>query len=819
MSDLYDENDRNDDNPEQRHRNLHGSLQQGISSAARRSQSNNISDNGQNTSNIAPDGNPVNPISNSMSDNGYSNMGSINPDSQSTDNMDPFGSSSTSEDIGNGFSDDTLSGSLNDNGLPSGAVGSDNAGSSTSSLANNTQAAGGAESLSSMAGAGETLGATGIASGTPAAASAEAGAGAAAAAASSPAWVPVLLIILVVVIILFLIIFFAIVLSIIPGSSQSYQDTEYGNQDDEIAAKVNYNFTDDDLMIVDTPYNYGHPYQQGSNLYASAIEDALEKSFASYCIGQIDQIKPTFFENLMNKFKGLLKKPYHNKQVTLDYFLDENPYPYNLRTGEDSYYSIRDYLCTIKKTGIISDSDVMIDLSTAHEIPENELNNDINFAEILSVFGQEEAYNWKTCKYQDYVTFLNSETTQKLFYEMYVEKDNPTYVITCKKDESYITDEGGTATKTVVKTVEKQFGGEDFEFDAEAELGSGWEIDEVYFYYKIYVMPYGLRELYEMIKAEEWESFMEDTNQTFHFQTNRGLLDYSELYLRTYVREEKPDPISPERPSDIYERSELYLGPDYRDERSPLSIARTPPDGAAPFVVGSTASGRSPVFYFEISINDGYSAKEEVPEWDDPDPIPKEDIVYPEDSVILDMPVYINQGDYPNSIRGCLLHSIKQEGCMDCSYTMCEEYFHNKNLSISNVSASYVGANCMMDGQRFCVDNLMTVTGDIIYSQSSIMSEIRNGNPVVLHIRGTWSYGGRVLHRSSGGHFLVIMGYDSKGFFFYDPGMRANTAVQGNGTSIPYEAFTHGGLTSCKFRQIHSITGSPMKFLPGHEPK
>ncbi|MDE6627709.1 MAG: C39 family peptidase [Lachnospiraceae bacterium] len=818
MTELYDENDENSG---QSQHNLPGNLQQGISKAAKRIRNNNISDNPQNSGNIVPNGNPINPSANSTSDNGQPNMDSINPDSQGIDSLDPSGSNPSAEDIGNGLSNDSLGGPINDTGLTSGAAGSETAGSTASALSNSAGATVGGETAASAVGAGEALGATGAVVGTTASASAEvaAGAGAVAATASAPAWVPVLICIVVVVLVIFFIICFAILLSMIPGSSQSYQDTEYGNQDDEIAAQVNYNFTDDDLMIVDTTYNYGHPYQQGSNLYASAIEEALEKSFASYCIGQIDQLKPTFFESLANKFKGLVNKPYHNKQVTLDYFLDENPYPYNLRTGEDSYYSIRDYLYTIKKTGIITDSDVKIDFSTAHVIPENELNNDINFAEILSVFGQEDAYNWKTCKYQDYVAFLNSETTQKLFYEMYVEKDNPTYAITCKKNESYTTDEGGTATRTVFQTVEKQFGGEEFEFDAESELGEGWETDEVYFYYKIFVMPYGLRELYEMIKEAEWESFMEETNQTFHFQTNRGLLDYSELYLRTYVREEKPDPISPERPFDIYERSELYLGPDYRDERSPLSVARTPHDEAAPFVVGSTASGRSPVFYFEMSINDGYSVEEGVPDWDDKDPLPKEDIVYPPDSVILDMPVYINQGDYPYNLRGCHRHSIKQEGCMDCSYTMCEEYFHNKNLSITNVSSSYVGINCMMDGQRFCLDNLMTATGDSPYSQASIMSEIRNGNPVVLHIRGTWSYGGRVLHRSSGGHFLVVMGYDSKGFFFYDPGMRANTAVKGNGTSIPYAAFTYGGLTSCKYRKIHSITGSPMKFLPGHEPK
>lgn len=684
------------------------------------------------------------------------------------------------------------------------------------------------EVTASAGGAGAATASTSI-GGTAAAAGATAGAasvaGASSAGAAGTAITGVVsasaapIIIAVVIVIVLFVIFFAIMLYMMPGSSQSYQDTEYGNQDEVVPAKVNYNFTNNNLEIVNTPYDYAHPYMQGSTLYSEAIESALEKSFSSYCIGQINELKPTAFENLINFFKGLAKKPYHKKQATLDFFLNENPYPYNLRLSRNSFYTVRDYLNTVRKAGSLDDGDVKIDFTGARVIPENELNNDINFAEILSVFGQEEKLNWKTCKYEDYVAFLNSETTQKLFYEMYVEEENPVYVITCKKPEQYTDDEGIVQTRIRSKTIEKQFGGVEFEFDPEKEFGPGWKLDEVYFYYKIYVMPYGLRELYEMIKGSEWETFLEATNETFHFQTNRGLINYNELYLRTYVREEKPDPISPDRPYDIYERSNLYLGPDYREERSPLSVTRTPPDISKEHVVNTTANGRSPVFYFEISINDGYSTEEDIPEWDEGEPIPKEEIAYPDESVILDMPVYINQGDYPDSLRGCFLHSIKTEGCMDCSYTMCYDYFFRENLAISYVSLSYVLTTCQMDGVRFCADHGMNVTGDTLYSQAPIMSEIREGNPVILHIKGYWNYGGKKYHGTSNGHFLVIMGYDTNGFYVYDPGMRSNTYANGTGEPIPYEAFTHGGLISCNYRVIHKLTGSPRMFLSGHEPK
>lgn len=170
-------------------------------------------------------------------------------------------------------------------------------------------------------------------------------------------------------------------------------------------------------------------------------------------------------------------------------------------------------------------------------------------------------------------------------------------------------------------------------------------------------------------------------------------------------------------------------------------------------------------------------------------------------SVILPMNQYINQGSgsWSQVKRGGIgsNDTVKQSGCIDCSYLMVASYYNNTTYNVGSIlsKSKYYSGNQFLSGP-FLGDYGLSQSVHSGYSQQGIRDAIDMGHPVILHIRGTFSF-----HPRNSGHFLVIMGYNDDGFMFYDPGSNANSyCITGN--VIPYNAFTNGPGTIPEYRVI-----------------
>lgn len=160
-----------------------------------------------------------------------------------------------------------------------------------------------------------------------------------------------------------------------------------------------------------------------------------------------------------------------------------------------------------------------------------------------------------------------------------------------------------------------------------------------------------------------------------------------------------------------------------------------------------------------------------------PEGVLRPDFVFPEvdGSGILNMFMYLNQGDYANIIRGASKESVKQSGCLDCSIAMIAMYYLRRNIPIQNVSR-FANSKGQLDAPS-ALAQFGLRQGSNTYGNfaNGVINEINSGRPPIIHIRGRWvSSNGDVLHKSGNGHFMVATGYDSTGLYVYDPGRRAN---------------------------------------------
>ena len=143
---------------------------------------------------------------------------------------------------------------------------------------------------------------------------------------------------------------------------------------------------------------------------------------------------------------------------------------------------------------------------------------------------------------------------------------------------------------------------------------------------------------------------------------------------------------------------------------------------------------------------------------------------------------YINQGDYPDVIRGLSKETIKKSGCLDSTVAMIASFWSGKQVPVTFVS-QYVGAGAQLDTARALSQFGLRQSGNIYGNfVDGVKAELNAGHPPIVHIRGEWgSY-----HTSSNGHFLTIYSYDDNGFYVMDPGKRANHY-------IPYSAWASAG--------------------------
>lgn len=436
----------------------------------------------------------------------------------------------------------------------------------------------------------------------------------------------------------------------------------------------------------------------------------------------------------------------------------EQPYPYTRMHTDGFYYTIDDFL--------------------NDRIPDDELNNDLNYAEIICVLSQKSDYANMAFSYSEFYDLLINDRVSDLFYEMRinsyqyfyidsnrqlikVEQSNVNSITDAINDGRIQADPDFVLKHTYRPSL--KFGNPEYR----EQISGDEEEEEIFilpYYLDITIMPYGLRELYAIAEIDPY-----DSNFNVHTMYNIDVLDENERWTRARFQSNT-------------------LGISLDDKRDEWS-----------FAISCTDTGRSAYAYMDESLNSGSS----IGVWD---PVGGGYQKYNPtgESVILDMPQYINQGDYPNNFRGTDGKgvTIKQAGCTDCSYTMAAAYFNRKKYDIVKISAEYVSENQFQTARFLSEYNMMQEPSKEPFDLTKITSYITAGDPVILYIKGYWEYGGTIYHGTENGHFLLIMGYDENGLYVYDPGRRSNTE---NGP-IPYDAFAY--METKEIRHVSSKSGT-----------
>lgn len=503
-------------------------------------------------------------------------------------------------------------------------------------------------------------------------------------------------------------------------------------------------------------------------IYEAIIDKAIDFAFRDHIKSVL--LNPTTF---LQEFFSLFTGGYGPLEQLQAFF--DAPYPYSLAKENGEFYTVLDYI--------------------NGDIPKDELNNDLNYAEIICVVCQRTDSNYYNISYSDFYDILvdndNNNTKVKLF-ELEFESEAIHYYIDDDTGEKVIIEDVEAYMEATRQEYARYMGNSSSSDSSDdADSSPAYTLDDYMvsqgygYYYPIHLMPYGLQELYDIADVDPYEY-----NDTFTTMYNYDVLDYNEEWLRGYLEKA------------------VYLGPAYDEPRGQSSITYNLYQDT-----GVEATGRSAYKWLYNSITTADMADN----YYDYEPTDRPDIsvgyIKTGETVILDIAEnwYINQGWYPNSKRGNSSgDTIKQSGCIDCSYVMAAQYFHQAFIDIEAVCATssyYSGA--AFRTQAFCADNNMSTTGAIAFNAETIRQQLTQGNPVLFHLSGVWSYNGTTYHNSASGHFLLIIGYDDNGFFLCDPGSKANTIRT---TSVPIAAFNRADDAHIRF-----ITYNNGSFIPDYK--
>ncbi len=483
------------------------------------------------------------------------------------------------------------------------------------------------------------------------------------------------------------------------------------------------------------------------------LRATLDKALRKHCKAVITEL-----ESHLGKIEG---HPYNSDKSLSSFY--QNPFPYDLGTEE---YTPR-----------IGDVFIPNQLFDGVEYKEwNARYDDVNYAEILAIFGMSNSINgatygfdWGDINYEDFMAFLQKEECYKYMYELGLEWV-PLYVGT----RSVLQDDGTYA--------DEEYTVEPYSFDsAEACAGADLEYVDVdgtvctwdEYYVRVTVKPFGLQELFAMAFATDKPTVAADQMHiNFDQHTNLYMLNYIERVTRLYTRGQK----TYFKVDNVIVGEQDALGPSSSLPRSPYSsiIEDLKND---PWLIehNCAGTGRSAWRYLEKTYNDELS---DITWGEDPGGATAEgeDFTAPENAKILDMYEYINQGWYPNTYRGSSNDTVAKSGCLDCSVAMIAMYYKRYHISITDVS-KYTDS----DGALHTTDALASfgLTMGSNHRENvvdGIINEINEDRPVIVHIKGRWVSGvtGDVLHSSGNGHFLVCIGYDETGLYVQDPGNQEN---------------------------------------------
>lgn len=314
-------------------------------------------------------------------------------------------------------------------------------------------------------------------------------------------------------------------------------------------------------------------------------------------------------------------------------------------------------------------------------------------------------------------------------------------------------------------------------------------VQNYFFIYDVTVRPYGLEEMYAIAGTTP-----EAMNSVHSTMRNIDILNNQEEWLRAIF----PDYDFGTGCNEARNQHSLV----YNELQEMIATSRKEVAGYQTLM----PTGRSALRYVDRSlVNMEVNGSNYVQEWNENGSVFVNYNYNPNgETVILNMFEYINQGTYETDKRGKwngvgvdTRDTIKKSGCIDCCYVMIYEYFFHKKLSVPAICRDYVNQDNLFMGDVFVANFGMRRSEQTPFDIASIVAQITAGKPVMLHISGYWNYGGITYHDTTNGHFLVIMGYDDDGFYFYDPGSKDNTFNKG---AIPYDAFNYvSGLYSTYF--------------------
>lgn len=549
-------------------------------------------------------------------------------------------------------------------------------------------------------------------------------------------------------------------------------------------------------------------------IYKAIIDKAIEEAFKV-------NIKDMLFS--LDALISIYAEDYDATTSYENYIAQ--PYPYTLRHDDGSFYTVKDYI--------------------DGNIPQDEINNDLNYAEILSILSQRPECRNNQFSYSSFYDMLINSKVSEMLYEVdlkdkYYYKDaergrvfgndktalfaearnakaqyenslirevviperkelvaenvdeitaqltynNEMYEMEISREGTYnvFTQYGnyimfiGVFPKSMVEETDHEdifileYNYDEIyniyqiipeqRTDNSEEISIDEDLYKVMTYSEVTIYPYGLDEMYAIAEVDP-----DEVNHTFYTFTNHEILDTVELNLRKMM-------------------PKIDFGPQYDKKRSPNSCIV--------WEFGFTdALGRSNYAYTNNYLT--YTFLTEL--WDELT-TPNHNINYSPtgDSVILDMPVYINQGNYKDDYRGIGGDSIAKSGCCDCCYVMVADYYTGRDISIVSTSAEYVKKNDFQVSTFLNNHSLSEIRYEGLDVQA-IVNCITEGKPVIFHFRGVWTHNGVVYHKSTRGHFIVLMGYDETGFYTFDPGSNTNT-----NRVIPYEAFAT--VNACTYRPV-----------------
>lgn len=536
-----------------------------------------------------------------------------------------------------------------------------------------------------------------------------------------------------------------------------FQNTKYDGKGMSDAGTQFENGTD-----INKPYNDAQPLANSIRLYIYGKDDkgttdgfraALAKAIKGHC--------KTIVEQLDVKTLGVRGKPYRSDKSLKTFY--DNPFPYDLADNG--------------KVPLIGDF-LNADGYEGGYLPRYD---DVNYAEVFAILsmsanvkGSAYGFNWGNANFEDFMEFTKKEDFYKYLYELGLK-----WVSVYEGDKTVWVEKDGVSVPEThhyeMDCDSLGYGPFDSPEDCAAQSPETIEYDEItltftHYYVRVKVKPFGLRELYTIAFGDCNAAY--SNHIEFDQHTNLEMLAYAEKVTRWYQRDFKMViKTTPPKTVDA-------LGPSYNLPRSTKSSIYNDLMNDSWLQSKSWhGTGRSAWYYIEKTYNDKFEEIEfPPPEPDVPDPDPEPPVV--EEGKILDMYKYLNQGWYPDVKRGSSSSTVSKSGCLDCSVAMILMYYLRRDIPITEIS-KYVGKDEMLPTS--------TVLGDYGFRQggntysdftNGVINEINNDRPVIIHIRGYWqSVDGRVLHKSSNGHFLVGIGYDKNGLYVHDPGNKNNYLI------------------------------------------